>query len=128
MKSFAVALTVFGFMAAPAGAQSRYITDMNGATIEQKLAIINSDRPVRVDDVSIARFRFLTQELARAAKEDREKVANVLAYSHKMLRRDYGKDVTLLAFAEELYKGRQALRQMDFTRYSVVMLMLMGQQ
>jgi hypothetical protein len=91
--------------------------------LEQKLASINAGHSVSKDDVTVARFRFLLNDLHEASSgvknidgqvkpypgDDPERIADLLLYYHKKFREEQGSSMTLLELAELLHQYRNLL-------------------
>ena len=77
--------------------------------LEEKMAIINAGRPVKEDDASIARFRFLLASLVKGTGVDRQKAADMIATGRDTLRTEYGKPVGLLDLTEAVYRAQALL-------------------
>jgi hypothetical protein len=116
LPTVALALLVFGIAFDPAWAQSSWISKDTTKT-EEKLAVINADRLVRTDDVTVARFRFLISALSDASGEPPMEVGDKLVTSRRLLRDKFGKDVSLLSFTEGAYQARSGITKGRLTEY-----------
>jgi hypothetical protein len=129
IKTTLAVLSVLLALVAPVSADYAPLVPLTGATLEQMLANINAKQRVRIDDVTIARFRFLIAELHNASGEPRERVGDMLVRAHRMLIEDYGKSITLLEFAEMAYREREALSYLkDLPRLLTNLVMSTGRR
>jgi hypothetical protein len=72
---------------------------------EFNLASINAGRIVREDDITIIRFRFLLNSISARSGDSPARISDVVAKMHDIIRSDYGKEVSLLAFTEEVNRA-----------------------
>ena len=68
-------------------------------TIEYKLAVIDADRYVPKDHITVARFRSLLRQLTSKFNEDREQIADMSVKAQQLLR-DEGIDQKMLEMME----------------------------
>lgn len=71
---------------------------------EFNLAVLNAGRWVKEDDVTIIRFRFLLNSISARSGYSPTRISDMVAKARDMIRRDFGKEVNLLAFTEEIYR------------------------
>jgi hypothetical protein len=97
-----------------------------GATLEQRLAVINAGRIVRMDDITIARFRLLIGALREASGEREERIGDMLVKAHQLLAKKLGKNPKLLDFTEQVYRARSAIQRGHFASFCPWVLVLVG--
>ena len=69
---------------------------------EFNLAVLNAGRWVKEDDVTIIRFRYLLNSISAKSGDSPTRISDMVAKARDMIRSEYGKEVNLLAFTEEV--------------------------
>lgn len=126
LTSTAAVGLLFALLLSPASlAQSPWISRDTSKT-EEKLAVINAGTLVRADHVTVARFRFLLDALSRASGDTPEEVGDKLVASRNAIRTHFGKDVSLLKFAEAAYQARNGITKGRLSEYLSNLAVLTG--
>ncbi len=69
-------------------------------SLEEKLAIIETGKPVKQTDTLVIRFRRLLEQLDEAYDENKLEIADTVVYTQKLLREESGIEVRLLDLME----------------------------
>jgi hypothetical protein len=78
-------------------------------SIPYMMATINNDGPVRENDITVARFRFILDKFASATGETEEQVGDRIVAMWKIVEKDYGRKVALLDYAERVRRMYDSL-------------------
>lgn len=74
-------------------------------SLEQKVAIVNAGHFVSADDLSVNRIRYLLGSLEASTGYPRDKIADQVAAARDIIRKNYGKEVSILELLEAANKA-----------------------
>jgi len=93
-------------------------------SIEYKLAVIDAGGFVPKDDLTVARFRSLLNQLSRTYVENKQQIADMTVTAQKLLRKD-GVDESLLNIMEGLNQlFSKPLGNQKYAEYAVAYVTL----
>lgn len=69
-------------------------------SLEYKLASINKGGYVSDNNITITRFRYLLESLDAKTKQSKQRIADMLVTGQRILREQYGRDISLLTLTE----------------------------
>jgi hypothetical protein len=78
------------------------------ATPEYQLAMLNANGAVNSSDVTIIRFRYILNSIQDKSGESHRRIGDMLAKGHSLLRSNYGKQVSVLSFAEDANRAMRS--------------------
>jgi len=97
--------------------------------IEKVLANLNANHVVSDNDVTIARFRFLLGEITKTFGGDPACLADQLFSTYdKVLLGKFGKNISLLEFTEDAYRGLGTVNTKNSAEYFAILAYAIGRQ
>ena len=95
-------VVVLGAMMAGCGKSE---SSSDNYSLEHKVAIVNAGHFVPADDISVNRIGYLLGSLEASTDYPREKIAGQVATARDIIRKDYGKEVSILDILEAANKA-----------------------
>ena len=114
---------LLGMTAQYTAVSAQEMISLGTTKVEEQMAVINADRAVRTDDITVLRFRFLLSELSDAAAETPKAIGDKLIVTRKIIRRNYGKEVSLLTLAEIAFRNRFKIKPGDSSSFFALLAM-----
>lgn len=94
---------------------------------EFNLAVINAGRWVKKDDVTIIRFRYLLSSISAKSGYPPRRIGDEVAKARDLIRSEYGKEINLLAFTEDVNRAVLAAPQgTNLTKLLVLLVISIG--
>lgn len=111
---------------AKAEEDARVAAENNTDMIAHQLAVINAGTPVRDNDININRFRFLLKTIDSKTTETQQEIADQTVTGWNLMRKDFGKDVSLLEFMETANNSIPANYPGKYSDIVVSLIILIG--
>jgi hypothetical protein len=93
-------------------------------TIEEKMAYLDGYYP---NTTKITRYQYLLTILEKKTGDSRESIGNMTGKAQEILKKQYGKEITMLDLLEEVNKSIPSRSKVPFSHVIAAYVMFLGQ-
>ena len=100
-----------------------YQVGLSQDTVEEKMANIDGNYP---NKTKVARYRYLLNTLEKKTGDSKERIGDMTVKSQEILKKEYGREVTLLDLLEGVNKSISSTSKVPYANVIAVYIMLIG--
>lgn len=103
------------------------ITDIENAPLEYRIVFLDSGHFPRGNDVGAARIRYLLKSISEKTGDSSKTIADTASRASQLLKKDYGKNVTIQAFLEQANRAFESgTPKASITEVAPILVQLMS--
>lgn len=100
-----------------------YQVGLSQNTVEEKMALIDGNYP---NKTKIARYRYLLHTLEKKTGDSKERIGDMTVKSQEILRKEYGREVSLLDLLEGVNKSAPLRSKLPYANMIAAYIMMIG--
>jgi len=93
-------------------------------TIEEKMALVDGNYPL---SIKITRYRYLLTTIEKKTGDSKERIGDMTVKAQDILKKQYGKEVTLLDLLEGVNKSIPSRSKVPFAKVIAAYVLFIGQ-
>ncbi|GBE16324.1 hypothetical protein BMS3Abin15_00138 [bacterium BMS3Abin15] len=100
-----------------------YQIGLSQNTVEEKMALIDGNYP---NKTKVARYRYLLNSLEKKTDEPKERIGDMTVKSQEILRKEYGREISLLDLLEGVNKSIPLRSKLPYANVIAAYIMIIG--